>query len=398
MILRPTSKRNVRKKQRQRKQLNFQLLEGRKLMAGDLMASMNHGPGTEMHAPTMNMDSGGGHHCSGHTHTNPAMMALVTDAQATHVTVGTGNWSDPAVWQNGVVPSHGARVVVGQGHTLTVDRVFNEELKTVRIDGTLKFATNVNTQLKVDTMVSMACGRLEMGTAANRIDAGVTAKLIIADDGAIDRNWDPTQLSRGLLLMGSSEFAGAQTTDKLTLATQPTRGTRTLQLSAVPTNWKAGDEIVITGTQGATSDEVRTISSVNGTNVVLNQALQLDHITPKQGLDVYVANKTRNVEIRSENTSTPRRGHVMFMHTHHVKIDNAGFYDLGRTDKSQDLDDVFFEFTEDAVGNEAGAPTVYTVEVEPEANNIRGRYAMHFHRGGVDPNSMPATVHGSVVD
>ena len=42
-------------------------------------------------------------------------------------------------------------------------------------------------------------------------------------------------------------------------------------------------------------------------------------------------------------------------------------------------------------------PTVYTVTTG-DRTNVRGRYAVHFHRGGVDPNSTPAQIVGSVVD
>ncbi|MEM7454324.1 MAG: G8 domain-containing protein, partial [Planctomycetota bacterium] len=403
MILRSGLSRKSRRKKTRNKPLDFQLLEKKQLMAADLLG---HGPHpmpaeTQLVNTTQSPTGNTSHmHQEGNCqhHANPAVMALVAHEDATHVATGTGNWSDPSIWQNGQVPTQGARIVVSEGQTVTVDGVYNAEFKTLRIDGTLKFATDVNTQLKVDTLVSTGCARLEMGTQANPVDANVTAKIIFADDGAIDRNWDPTRVSRGAILMGSTEIAGAQTTDRVTLATQPLAGATSLQLSEVPVNWKVGDEIVITGTNGATSDEVRVIASVNGTTVQLDRALDVDHVAPKSHLNVHVANKTRNVQFSSENTAVKRRGHIMFAHTLDVKIDNAGFYDLGRTDKSRDLDDVFFEFDEGISGNNSGAPIHYTLEIEQESTNIRGRYALHFHRGGVDPSSTAATVSGSVVD
>ncbi|MEL7497620.1 MAG: Ig-like domain-containing protein [Planctomycetota bacterium] len=405
MIQRDTNRRKLRNSRKKKCQLEFEKLEDRKMMAADILMqpamSEALGPQTTQHSMPHNIDvvhaATPTKDCNGQHH-NPALMALVSDASATHVAISSGDWSSSTTWQNGVVPAAGARVVIAKGQTVNVDRVFNEEFKTIRVDGTLKFATNVDTQLKVDTLVSTHCGRLEIGTATNPIQSNVTAKVIFADDGAIDRNWDPTQLSRGALLMGATEIHGAQTTDTVTAAIQPRKGDTSVQLSAVPTNWKAGDEVVITGTQGATSDEVRTISSISGSTVRFNQGLALDHVTPNEGLNVYVANKTRNVQFSSENTAIARRGHIMLMHTYNVSIDFAEFKDLGRTDKSKDLDDVQFEFTEDAVGNDAGAPTVYSVETNPNANNIRGRYSLHFHRGGVDPTSTPARVNGSVVD
>ena len=48
---------------------------------------------------------------------------------------------------------------------------------------------------------------------------------------------------------------------------------------------------------------------------------------------------TRNVSISSESSVVDRRGHVMFMHNRDVHIANAGFYQLGRTDKSRPIND-----------------------------------------------------------
>ena len=339
----------------------------------------------------------GGNH--GHTShpPNPAAMALVSLDQATHTVVASGNWSDPSVWQDGTLPTAGARIVIPEGMTLTVDGQIAEEIKTIRIDGTLQFATDVNTELRVDTIVSSPTGCFVMGTANNPIAAGVTARVVFADDGAIDQSWDPQQLSRGAVLQGPVDIHGAETTHRVTLATYPSAGATSIQLSSAPTSWNVGDQIVITGTQGSTSDEVRTIRSIDGTTVELNQALQLDHIPPKSDLNVYVANTTRNVEFTSENTNIPRRGHIMFMHQLNVNVKNASFNELGRTDKNRPLDDIIFDFTEDAVGNETSAGVDFTTS-EGDRTNIRGRYAIHFHRGGTDPSSHPALIEGSVVN
>ena len=401
MIMRSSLRRKLRHK-RQRNSLSFQQLEIRQLMAADSMLTAT-APILSVEIPAKMVKSSDGEshmtmtglHCG---HQDPAILALVSDDQATHVSVTSGNWSDPSTWTNGVVPTAGAKVVIGNGQTVTIDGVVSESFKTIRIDGTLRFANDFNTQLKVDTLVSTCNGRLEIGTRANPISNDVTAKLIFADDGEIDRTWDPTLISRGAILMGQTEMAGAQTTDRVSLATQPSQGATMLQLSERVTNWKVGDEIVITGTQGSTSDEVRTISFINGATIGLSQPLQLDHIAPKSSLNVYVANKNRNIEVRSENTEVSRRGHIMFHHTNDVTIDNAGFYGLGRTDKSRDVNDIFFSYQRDQVGNYGSAPITYETTRNPEATNVRGRYVLHFHRGGVDPTSQAASVSGSVID
>ena len=334
---------------------------------------------------------------AGHQMAHPAAMALVSADQATNTVVASGNWSDPSVWQNNTLPTAGARIVIPRDMTLTVDTAIPHEFKTIGIHGTLRFATDVDTELRVDTIVSAPHGRFEIGTAANPIAAGVTAKVVFADDGTIATSWDPEQLSRGAILQGPTEIHGAETTHRVTLSSHPVAGATSIELGREPSGWNIGDEIVITGTQGSTSDEVRTIRSLNGSMVTLDRALQLDHIPPRPDLNVYVANTTRNVQLSSENAAIPNRGHIMFMHTLDVNVHNAEFTDLGRTDKTRPLDDVLFDFDGDAVGNETSAGTVFTTTTGPRTN-VRGRYAIHFHRGGTDSNTTPAVIEGSVVN
>ena len=371
-----------------------ELLQIRTLLSGAPIASMAMGDG---HG---DIDHGGQDcRCQNDDHAqhvHPAAMALISADQATNTITVSGDWSDPAVWQNGILPADGARIIIPQGMTLTVDSVIPQEFKTIGIHGTLNFKTDVDTELRVDTVISAPHGRFEMGTAANPVAANVTARVVFVDDGIIDTNWDPEQLSRGAILQGKTEIHGAETTHQVSLAAHPAVGATTLQLNSVPVGWNAGDEIIITGTQGSTSEEVRTIQSIDGTTVTLNQALALDHIPPLASLNVYVANTTRNVELTSENPATAHRGHMMFMHTNDVSVRNAAFTDLGRTDKKIPLDDFTFEFPEDAVGNRTSAGVVFTIT--PGARtNVRGRYPVHFHRGGTDPNSTRGVVDGSVV-
>ncbi|MGH2415513.1 MAG: hypothetical protein ACRDEA_17850, partial [Microcystaceae cyanobacterium] len=65
-----------------------------------------------------------------------------------------------------------------------------------------------------------------------------------------------------------------------------------------------------------------------------------------------------------------------------VVVDNAGFYNLGRTDKSKPIDDVGTN-----IDGSAGGGT-----------NIRGRYPLHLHRTGVaDINGTSAEIKGNAV-
>ena len=392
-----------------RRRLQLESLEAKQLLAADLIASCNETAFIDEPAALVASESfesltptsaesfqRSAMMNSGHQHGDPNAAALISEDQATHRVVASGNWSNPSTWENGELPDAGARILVPKDLTLTVDSVIQTEFKTLGIHGTLRFDQNVDTEIHVDTIVSMPGGRFEMGTATQPISAGVTAKVVFADDGAIDRNWDPTQLSRGALLQGPVEIYGQSVTHQAQLEVHSVAGDTQLVLSSVPSQWNAGDQIVITGTQGSTSDEIRTIQSIQDNIVELDRALELDHVAPQSGLSVYVANTTRNVQFSSENPDTAHRGHIMFMHNANVDVNHASFVDLGRTDKTQPLDDILFEFAEDVVGNVTSAGIDFTT-VNMEANNIRGRYAVHFHRGGVDPSQPAAQIKGSVV-
>ena len=302
--------------------------------------------------------------------------------------VASGNWSDATTWKDGALPATGANIVIANGTKVTINSVLDKSYKQLMIEGTLAFATDKNTQLKVDTLKSSMAGKLEIGTPNQPVAANVTTKIIFADHGPVTKATDDKQLSRGAILMGPVEIYGASKTPWLALASHPKAGESTLELASEPQGWQVGDTLVVAATDlnDPTSDDVATIAAINGTTVQLSAPLAKDHIAPRTDLAVHVANLSRNIEFSSENPAVKHRGHVMFMHNLNVDVNFARFYQLGRTDKTIPLDDWTFP---DLDPNLAMAL---------EGNNIRGRYAVHFHRGGVDLNSTPARIVGTVVE
>lgn len=322
-------------------------------------------------------------------------MTILDMGPATHTAVASGNWSDASTW-GGNLPTANALIAIPAGVVVTVDSQLSPRFKAITLDGTLRFAHDVNTELWVDTVIGNMGSTFEVGTAVNPIAPNVTARIVFADLGPIDRSVDPKQLGRGAVLAGKTVIFGVAKTHRATVATFPRAGDTTLTLSSTPSGWRVGDEIVVTGSQGSTSEEVRVATAINGATVTLDRPLSLDHVPPKPDLNLWVANTTRNIRFESENTAAVlRRGHMMFMHTNDVNINHAGFYGLGRTDKRIELDDWEYDFP-DAVGNDNPAPIVFTPIPGP-ANNIRGRYALHVHRAGTDASSSPAVYKGSVV-
>jgi G8 domain/PKD domain/RTX calcium-binding nonapeptide repeat (4 copies) len=341
-----------------------------------------------------------------------ALMTLVPESSVTHVATKSGLWFDPKTWQGGMVPSDGANVLISRGVRVTYNQQSEARLKTVRLDGILEFAHNKNTKMVVDTFVNTPDGKLWIGSDKKPVQANRTAHIVFTSDKPIDKTWDPKQFSRGLISHGEAEIQGADKLDFVAIKGDALAGSNQLVLDLpqgmkVPTGWRVGDQLVLGGTSYSYSgtdkdnsrfrDEVLTIKSIKGNQIRFfnqdiasgnNQVLRFDHARArglKKDVKLYVANTTRNIQFEPENgTATPvgQRGHVMFMHNPNVEVQNAGFYNLGRADKSKLVDDPGTN-----VDSSIGTGT-----------NRRGRYPLHFHHTGVDDvKSRPSTVKGNAV-
>jgi hypothetical protein len=344
---------------------------------------------------------------------------LVDPADASHVAVRSGNWSDPGTWAFGVLPNANANVWIPESVAVNYDVSSTTPIRTIRVDGTFSFSTNKSTRLYVDTIAVLRTGRYVQGTLAAPIAANVTSEIVFTDTGAIDRVWDPTEISRGLISHGSVSIQGAVKNTYTELVNGPTVGARSITLTTAPTGWRVGDAIVIGGVRArdanvgdqpspdtsfirqiVSEDEVRIVTSIVGNTVTFDQPLVYDHRVPSGVLDTrgrsiktYVANLTRNIVLRSANTdytnnaAMHRHGHVMFMHSDQVAVSYAQFLHLGRTNKAIPLDDIRVE----ASSNKKDLFTSGT------GTNVRGRYALHLHITGVNGNGVPIPVIGNSV-
>ena len=352
----------------------------------------------------MSMPHAGGMHAKAHKG-HGALEKLIDTAKPTHEAIKSGAWSDPRTWANGRIPDKGASVLIGHGMTVTYDQVSDERLKTIAVRGNLKFATNQDTQLYVETILNGKDGKLDIGSQQQAITAGKSAKIIFTSDRAIDAAWDPTQLSKGLVSGGTVNIYGAKKTEKAVLKGNAIAGSNVLTFKGRLTGWKVGDKIALGGTgrtyngkdadNSRMQDEVLTITEIKGNKVRFtndniksgdNTVLRYDHkvsaLAAAGELDLYGINLTRNVSFETENgKSVPisRRAHIMMMHTPNVSVSNAGFYDLGRSDKSKLVDDIG-KNVDGSKGN---------------GTNIRGRYALHLHQAGIGNGT--AILRGNVV-
>ncbi|MEL7355055.1 MAG: G8 domain-containing protein [Cyanobacteria bacterium J06560_6] len=347
------------------------------------------------------MHDGGTHQQMGHG----GITSLIHNMGATHIAVNNGSWFDASTWKNGKVPSNGAKVLISEGVTVTYNQESDARINTVAIKGRLKFAENRSTKLVVETMLNGPTGTLDIGTSdKNFVAADKTAKIVFTSDRAIGdlKAWDPTQLGKGLVSHGKVNIFGADKADSVTLAGDAIAGDNFLTLSQQPSGWRVGDQIVLGGTNRNNKgshednsyfqDEVLIIREIKGNKVYFtnegittgnNTVLKYNHVRPdvpeKDELKLYVGNTTRNVSFETENGETvplENRAHVMFMHNPDVRVNNAGFYELGRSDKSKVVDDVDMN-VDGSIG---------------KGTNPRGRYALHFHRTGADDLSSTAAI------
>ena len=339
-----------------------------------------------MYATAMPMPQMGAGMSSGMDATEAHVLALVPVSSVTNMVIQSGNWSNPAIWSNQQVPAAGANVWVMPGRTLTVDGVIAPSLHTIRVSGTLNFATTKNTGLSVDTIEVDPMGSFIMGTAQAPIAAGVTANVVFTDNGPIDRVWDPYGFSRGLLCQGSASLFGAAKSGSVPLVSVPAVGATSIVLTRAPLGWKVGDLIDIPGTSGGLDEQfVITGFSADRLTVTLNAPVALARTASQPGESLEVSNLTRNINFSSQNTADyTHRGHVMFMHNNNVISEYGAFNGLGRTNFSLPINN--------AVVDQNG------LLVPGTGTNPKGRYAFHIHMAGTDMPMNPILVIGNVVN
>jgi hypothetical protein len=267
-------------------------------------------------------------------------------------TVRSGSWSAAATWEGGVVPPAGVRVQIREGHSVLYDLDSDRAIRSVHVAGKLTFARDRNTRLDVGLIrieagdsvsedgascdghvVAPEHGKprpaLEVGTPAEPIPAGVTAKIHLVWFPGMDPDSCPAIVCCG----GRMDFHGAQLRRTwVKLAATARKGDDHLVLAEPVTGWKVGDRVIVTATsyqtykKGKTTEE-RIIRAVAGPCLTLNAPLEVEHLAE----GVYrgeVANLSRNVIVESANLEM--RGHTMY-HRHSAgAISYAEFRHLGK--------------------------------------------------------------------
>src|SRR5688572_11193716 len=264
---------------------------------------------------------------------------LTPTTRATVAATRSGNWSDPGIWDAGP-PRRFARIWIPEGMTVTIDGELDELYEWVRVDGILRFAPDTNTSLAVETLAIEHTGRLEIGTEA----APVTARAVLTfqhrgDD--IDHVYDPIELSRGLVSVGTVVMHGQPKTSWVNVYQVPQVGAMWLEVGRVPGDWAPGDVVVLTASSYG-DNETFQIVSIDETGIRLDRpisnvrAFPVNPTTgqPYAGLSLHLANLSRNVVVRTHPDHAGQirqQGHVMLMHRGGHSIKYVEFENLGRT-------------------------------------------------------------------
>lgn len=323
--------------------------------------------------------SSGGSGDADHTRIQDEVVPISGSAGVTDAVVGSGDWHDPAIWNNGVVPAAGARALIPGGFSVTFSG--DATLDWVRLEGTLEFDAKADSTLRLNTLVIDMDGLLKIGTPSRP----ALGKVLIEFRDAAPTDW--TQLGQGLLSLGNVSIWGLEKSPFVQAARNPRVGESSVMLATIPKGWHVGDSIIFPGVappkrlgakERANPDpdplfreqhELRTITAINGKFVSFNRPLAYDlhWQLPAEG-KLVVANLTRNIVLQSANpSSTPQRGHVMLMNGPN-QIGHCLLKDLGRTATESHVTD--------PRKDESGKPIPETIE------NIRGRYSLHFHKLG----------------
>jgi hypothetical protein len=283
------------------------------------------------------------------TITTPYLTIPNFGATPTIYSVGSGNWSNPAIWSLGRVPTAGDIVDIYPGTTVTYDVNATVQLNTLEIQptGTLTFRTDINTQVIVGNFLVLEGGSLVVGTAANPIAASVVANINLGNL-PFNTATDPQQFGDGLIVLGNVTMHGATKTPYVTLAQEAHAGDAVLHLASAVNGWQVGDDPLLPDTRQITGSgqigyiyqpqwERAIIQSISadGLTVTLTTPLKYSHLGARDvnGVLSYlpqVMNDSRNIMAQSQSM-TGIRGYTLYSNRANVDIEYAGFCELGRT-------------------------------------------------------------------
>jgi cell migration-inducing and hyaluronan-binding protein len=238
-------------------------------------------------------------------------------------------WSDPATWPGRKVPRKGDAVAIARDMNVVLD-VSPPALRSLTVDGKLSFADSRDLELTTEWI--LLHGELQIGSEANPH----TRKATITLTNDVPGEDIMTMGDRGIMLMGGTLNLHGNRKDSWTkLAKTAAAGTNTIEVLNTG-DWKKGDEIVIASTDyDPHQAERRTIASVSGKVITLDQKLDYMHFGQVTfGVDERgeVGMLSRNIRIQASADAEKSfsGGHVMAMGGSTMKVSGVEFYRMGQ--------------------------------------------------------------------
>lgn len=347
------------------------------------------------------------------------------------MTVKSGRWSDPTVWDTGVVPGAGAMAHIRTGHVITYDRVSDAILHDVMSDmgSRLIWDTATETRLRVNTL---------MLKGINELPDDYSHEIVFHPVAGRDPGAGP---GLGAMFMGPTRIHGYSKKGHLRSGNMSIpAGATTIHVPGLATSgWKVGDVLVILGTEyvlPATSDpqysgptqyyyarsgnnpavhqmntyqfgqdEQRTITAISGDTITLDRPLDYAHTgmtgTLKDGQIItrrpVISNVSRSIRFRTATadedgqfdpyadiTKLQRRAHLMFMRQPDMDLRYFETKNMGRTSTDPSLWVDGLPYSVGVGGGHMVNPLRDSAGGTLLANplNVRGRYAIHLHGCG----------------
>ena len=275
--------------------------------------------------------------------------------------VKSGNWSDPATWSSGRVPSAGETPYINSDHVVFADQ--DAKVAGMQIAGTLWYTADKSVTIQ-STRNVLVTGLLQMLSPTPSVTQ--TLRFTgINENNFVGSGMDPLDSDVGLWVTGAGrlQMQGAEKTS-WTNATGAVSASSSLTVNDA-SGWLPGDSIIITATgAGANNYDTRIIKSISGRTIALSTSATVHPIINNQWT-AEVGNLTRNVRI--EGTAAGR-SHVFIRSTQSQVIKNVAFRYLGPR-KDQNGDKI--------------------------TDLIQGRYGIHFHH--CDDGSEGSIVEGCVM-
>jgi len=255
--------------------------------------------------------------------------AVVKAQNVNSSAVKGGRWSDPATWSGKKVPGEGSAVTIDKDMDVVLD-VSPPALRSLTINGKLSFANSKDLELTTEWI--MLHGELEIGTEAapHTRNATITLTNNVPGEDVMAMG------DRGIMLMGGTLSLHGNRKDSWTkLVKTAAAGSTTIEVLNAG-DWKKGDVIVVASTDyDPHQAEKRTISSISGKVITLDQKLEYMHYGQVTfGVDerAEVGMLSRNIHLQAsaDAETSFSGGHVMAMAGSKMQVSGVEFFRMGQ--------------------------------------------------------------------